>query len=128
MITQCGHTFCAECIEGALHVRECCPTCNTVLWKLSVLREPDRILGVQVDDGNDAPKAKKKRKKTEEDREVGDDSNLAQPKMKDSSKWVEQYDKCYPNKRLLGSAKTIVVKNQILKWQKEAPDDKIIGR
>lgn len=117
-----------------MEVRQCCPTCNYVLWNSSLgdFREPDRgILGELGNDDNEGHKSKRKqkrKKKTEEDREVGDDSNLAQPKMKDSSKWIEQYDKNYPHRPLLASAKTIVVKNQILKWQKDAPDDKIIGR
>ncbi|KAH6855854.1 P-loop containing nucleoside triphosphate hydrolase protein [Chaetomium sp. MPI-CAGE-AT-0009] len=128
-ITDCGHTFCAECIAGSLKVNEYyCPACNTMLWNpnLSALREPDRMLGEQGDDNNDVVNKPKKRKKTEEDWEVGDDRNLAQPKMTDSSKWIEQYDKSYPRGKLMASAKTVVVKNQILKWQKDAPDDKII--
>lgn len=106
-----------------------------MLWNSSLgdFRDPDHgILGELEDDGSDDRKSKKKqkkkKKKTEEDWEVGDDSNLAQPKMKDSSKWIEHYDKNFPHKPLLASAKTIVVKNHILKWQKEAPNDKIIGR
>lgn len=59
---------------------------------------------------------------------MGDDENWAQPKLRDSSKWLKQYDDNYPNKDLMASAKTIAVKNQILIWQREAPDDKIIGK
>ncbi len=83
-----------------------------------------------LDDESDSESRPKRRKrnKTEEDREVGDDYNLVQPRMKDSSKWIKQYDAGYPNKELGASAKTIAVKNQILLWQKEAPEDKIISR
>ncbi|KAK3294100.1 SNF2 family N-terminal domain-containing protein [Chaetomium fimeti] len=127
-ITDCGHTFCEECIAGALKVKECCPACNTVLWNLSLsaFQGPDRALGEKQDDNGDVRKPKQKKKKTEEDWEVGDDRNLAQPKMKDSSKWIKQYDKSFPHRPLQGSSKTIIVKNQILKWQKDAPDDKVI--
>jgi hypothetical protein len=59
---------------------------------------------------------------------VGDDENWAQPKLRDRSNWIEDYDTNYPNKELMASAKTIAVKNQIIIWQREAPDDKIIGR
>ncbi len=107
-------------------MKACCPTCNTVLWQLSELDEPDGVLEDESD--NESRPKRRKRNKTEADREVGDDYNLVQPKMKDSSKWIKQYDTSYPRKELGASAKTIAVKNQILLWQREAPEDKIIGR
>ena len=97
-----------------------------MLWQLSELDELEDMLDDESD-GESGPK-RRKRNKTEADREVGDDHNLVQPKMKDSSKWIKQYDAGYPHKELGASAKTIAVKNQILLWQKEAPEDKIIGR
>jgi len=112
-------------------VKACCPTCNTVLWQVDTLKESGELAGDQTQQSEDegiGRKFKRKRKKTEEDREVGDDESLVQPKMRDSSKWVKQYDKSYPHKALCASAKTIAVKNQILIWQAEAPDDKIIGK
>ena len=110
-------------------MKACCPTCSTVIWQLGALDGPDEAPDEESDGEADRPKRRRrKRNKTEADREVGDDHNLAQPRMKDSSKWMEQYDKAYPVKQLGASAKTIAVKNQILLWQKEAPEDKIIGR
>jgi hypothetical protein len=48
--------------------------------------------------------------------------------MRDSSKGIMKYGANYPNLELVASAKTIAVKNQILMWQKETTDDKIISR
>ena len=76
--------------------------------------------------GDGYEQGKKSRKKKTES-EVGDDENWVQPKLRDNSEWIAQYDECYPDKILVASAKTIAVKNQILIWQKEAPEDKIIG-
>ncbi|KAG7287136.1 hypothetical protein NEMBOFW57_006641 [Staphylotrichum longicolle] len=107
-------------------VKACCPTCKTVLWQVDALNEPDETVDEQSEDENASRKTRRKKKKSEEDREVGDDENLVQPKMKDSSKWVKEYDRNFPDKELCASAKTIAVKNQILIWQGEAPEDKII--
>ncbi len=60
-------------------------------------------------------------------REVGDDENWLQPVMRDSSTWIKEYDDNYPHMDLMASAKTMAVKNQVLLWQREAPDDKIIS-
>jgi hypothetical protein len=115
-----------------LKVKACCPTCNVVLWQgqVDTLDAPDETLAEQSDDESDTAKRRrrKKKNKTEEDWQVGDDNNLIQPKMKDRSKWITRYDKNFPEQQLLASAKTIAVKNQILVWQKAAPDDKIIGK
>lgn len=126
--TQCGHTFCRDCIAGALGAKPTCPTCNTMLWQVEPFKQSDAAPGEQSDAENDGRRRRKKKKMTEADWELGDDANMAQPKMKDSHKWMEEYDKNYPKRDLVASAKTIAVKNQILLWQAEAPDDKIIGK
>ena len=70
---------------------------------------------------------KKKQGKKHERREVGDDENWVQPKLRDRSNWIKRYDRTFPKTELVASAKTAAVKKQILEWQQEAPDDKIIG-
>lgn len=114
-----------------MQVNPSCPTCRCPVFTLDVLQEPERRLS-QSKDASDREtggrRRRKKRKNAETQREVGDDENLVQPKLKDSSRWIEQYDKNFPNQILLASAKTIAVKNQILIWQREAPEDKIIGK
>jgi hypothetical protein len=98
-----------------------------MLWKVEPLKQSDTASAEQNDAENDGRRRRRK-KITEEDWEIGDDANMAQPKMKDSHKWIEEYDKNYPKRDLMASAKTIAVKNQILIWQAEAPEDKIIGK
>ncbi|AEO70728.1 uncharacterized protein THITE_2024021, partial [Thermothielavioides terrestris NRRL 8126] len=127
-ITECGHAFCKECITEALKVRPACPTCRAAIYGAVDLQEPECASGEALSDREaaDGKSARKTRKKRKKERQVGDDERWVQPKMKDRSKWIEQYDKSFPNKGLVASAKTIAVKNQILIWQREAPDDKII--
>ncbi|KAK3902374.1 81e4ad1c-ff53-4b31-96ff-86feb7e2e2d8 [Staphylotrichum tortipilum] len=136
IITECGHTFCKECLEGALEMEPSCPTCKGVLVRTEVLLEPegewDDDQSDQEEDGDDdenggaLPRRKRERRKKKLRREVGDDENWAQPKMRDSSKWIREYDENYPAQELMASAKTVAVKNQVLLWQRVAPDDKII--
>ena len=68
------------------------------------LKEPERVYAAHGD-GEEQAKKSKKKKKTE--REVGDDENWVQPKLRDNSEWIAQYDECYPDKILVASAKTI---------------------
>jgi hypothetical protein len=126
-VSQCGHTFCQECISGNLKAKPTCPVCNSMLWQVGPL-EQSGIPSAEQNDAGNTGRRRRRKKMTEEDWELGDDALMAQPKMKDSHKWVEEYDKGYPKKDLMASAKTIAVKNQILIWQAEAPGDKIIGK
>ena len=98
-----------------------------MLFQIDKLRQPEGTAVEQSDD-EDGGRRRRRRKNKKEEREIGDDENRAQPKLRDSSKWIQQYDKNYPHKHLMASAKTMAVKNQILIWQREAPDDKIIGQ
>jgi hypothetical protein len=98
-----------------------------MLFQIDALRQPENLLEESDDDEGHGKRSRRKKKKKKGKREVGDDENWAQPKLRDSSKWIEQYDRNYPNKDLMAGAKTIAVKNQILIWQRQAPDDKIIG-
>jgi hypothetical protein len=100
-----------------------------VLFEVGALRQPEGGAGEDSDeDDGGKRRRRKKRKSKKEEWQVGDDANWAQPKLRDRSKWIEDYDKDYANKELMASAKTIAVKNQIIIWQREAPDDKIIGK
>lgn len=58
---------------------------------------------------------------------LGNDFLGHQPKLMDRSTWVKSYDDKYPGLALVPSAKMVAVKNQVLKWQREAEDDKIIS-
>ncbi|KAK8011522.1 hypothetical protein PG990_010487 [Apiospora arundinis] len=60
-------------------------------------------------------------------RKLGDDYLNVQPRQKNSrTAFLKALDKDYPQKPMAPSAKTTQVKHTVLKWQKKAPDDKII--
>jgi hypothetical protein len=98
-----------------------------MLWQVEPLKQSDIPSAEQNDAENNGRRRRGKKKMTKEDWELGDDALMAQPKMKDSHKWIEEYDN-NPKRDLMASAKTIAVKNQILIWQAEAPNDKIISK
>lgn len=77
------------------------------------------------DDENSCGKRRKSRKKKGKS-QFGDDLNCVQPKVRDRNEWLNDYDATLGTKELLPSAKTIAIKNKILEWQRDAPDDKII--
>ncbi len=121
-----------------------CPTCKGVVVKTKPLIEPEEegsvedeeeeeeVEGEEVEEEEEEEeeeeRPKRRRKKDKKDkRKIGDDENWVQPEMRDSSTWIKEYDDNYPNLPLMASAKTIAVKNQVLLWQREAPDDKIIS-
>lgn len=60
-------------------------------------------------------------------RRRGDDVNHFQPQgARKRSLFLEQSDRIHPAVPMTQSAKTIAIKETILRWQHEAPDDKII--
>ncbi|KAL2261278.1 hypothetical protein VTK26DRAFT_4482 [Humicola hyalothermophila] len=124
-ITECGHTFCAQCINDRLQLSESCPCCKVLLHNVDYLKEPEHRL-VEDPDADGCQKKSKERKRKKDKREIGEDEHGVQLKLKDSSKWIREYDESHPYKPLLASAKTIAVKSQILAWQRQAPEDKII--
>lgn len=71
------------------------------------------------------PKASKKSKARTKERIRGDDFNGFQPKG-ERSLFLQHSDKNHPQVPLPQSAKTRAVKEIVLQWQDEAPDDKII--
>lgn len=132
-----------------------CPTCKGVLVYTEALVEPEghgeeddgnkegeeeeeSEDDEEEDEGEGGRRRKKKKGKKRRNRrrgkgekparEIGDDENWLQPIMRDSSNWIKEYDDNYPNQDLMASAKTMAVKNQVLLWQREAPDDKIISK
>lgn len=72
-------------------------------------------------------RARKLRAKSvpKEEREYGDDLNKLQPKPDYHSAFLEH---CDNNRNLVPSSKLETVMAYIRKWQREAPDDKIIGK
>ncbi|KAK4125866.1 hypothetical protein N657DRAFT_688527 [Parathielavia appendiculata] len=109
----------------AQSIQSDCPTCKAPLLTIDAVDQPKGGYCEQSDsDGGEKRSRRKKQKK--EKREVGDDDNWAQRKLRDRSKWIEQYSNNYPSQELMTSAKTIAVKNKTLIWQREGPDNKII--
>ncbi|KAM7207765.1 81e4ad1c-ff53-4b31-96ff-86feb7e2e2d8 [Naviculisporaceae sp. PSN 640] len=130
-ITECGHAFCRDCIDGELMINpERCPDCNGILLQLEDLHGRTHTVLDNNQDASDSdsdiPRGRKGRKKKKQIREVGDDVNMWQPKLTDKSSWIKDYDRQWPNATMASGAKTVAVKNQVLKWQSEAPEDKII--
>ncbi|KAI1735364.1 SNF2 family N-terminal domain-containing protein [Xylaria scruposa] len=111
-IAECEHVFCKECLDD--HVRQDrrngrviprCPDCNKALTNLEPLQQSD-----------------------EEDSDIeGSMRRFNQhPKFREShSRFLQECDQAHP-KPAVPSAKTIAVKEAILKWLSEAPDDKIM--
>lgn len=72
----------------------------------------------------------KKGKGKNRKREHGDDELFFQPSSVRSLTCLGEYDREYkrnPLAKMADGAKVLAVIKHILKWQKEAPDDKIIG-
>lgn len=113
-ITDCKHVFCRECIQIECNKAAAqsdfteCPVCqhafgSTTPFKDLVARESD--VTIFSDD---------------EDSEIESSQRRRKGKKKSDSPWLN-----LPGE-LLPSAKTIALKQQILKWHLEAPDDKIV--
>lgn len=79
---------------------------------------------------NHPPRSRTSRKKHDKkkERRLGDDELGFQPKLQGVSTWLEDCDKKSPAESVVPSAKTTAVKNQVLKWQRVAPDDKVISK
>ncbi|KAI3331733.1 SNF2 family N-terminal domain-containing protein [Xylariaceae sp. AK1471] len=108
---ECEHVFCRECLENYLRdeirggrIIPRCPECNKSLTGYESLEQSDE------EDSDNASR----------------DSFKQHPKLKKSqSKFLRECDQAYP-KPVVPSAKTTAVKEAILAWQSEAPNDKII--
>ncbi|KAI0440532.1 SNF2 family N-terminal domain-containing protein [Xylaria telfairii] len=116
---KCEHVFCRQCIED--HWRNefkdgrmipKCPDCNKSL----TLYEPVEQSDAEHKDtqGSTTPRGGWK---------LGRDSLNKHPKFQ--CKFLQQSDQAHPEP-VLPSAKTTAIKDAIIKWRLEAPDDKII--
>ncbi|KAI0100531.1 SNF2 family N-terminal domain-containing protein [Nemania sp. FL0031] len=126
---QCEHLFCEVCLdehfqserrEGRIIPR--CPDCDASLTEFEPLEESDS----DDPDIDDSRSDKTSRRFQLSLPKQGRDSFKKHPKLKKSqSKFLRECDQAFP-KPVVPSAKTVAVKEAILKWQAEAPDDKII--
>ncbi|KAI1152408.1 SNF2 family N-terminal domain-containing protein [Nemania diffusa] len=113
-VAQCEHLFCKDCLDD--HIRSerregrvipRCPECDKSLTEYESFEESDS----EYSDIEDS---------------ISRDSFKQHPKLKRSqSKFLLQCDQAYPQP-VVPSSKTVAVKQAILRWQSEAPDDKII--
>ncbi|KAI0411311.1 SNF2 family N-terminal domain-containing protein [Xylaria grammica] len=126
---ECNHIFCRECLNNHLreeelqgNLRPKCPDCNYSLVDYHSISERD---GEDLDVNDDMSETMSQRNPFRIQRR-GRDSFKRHPKLgKSQSKFLHECDQDYP-KPVVPSAKTIAVKEAIVKWQSEAPDDKII--
>lgn len=129
--TRCQHVFCRGCLEVLIeNAREEekdtveCPTCSAEHSLDDIIASPESQRGSQ---------SQSRRRQGKRDRNInpdmpGNDCNGFQPVGDEgSAKFLEECDRNV-NLPIAASAKTVMVKDLILNWQKEAPNDKIIGR
>ncbi|KAF2964057.1 hypothetical protein GQX73_g9507 [Xylaria multiplex] len=116
---KCKHIFCKKCLNNHIFDQfqrraiPKCPECDTSLAGLDKYEQPD------------TRELKSQRYKFSTP-ERGRDIFEQHPRITRSrSEFLQQCDHDYPEP-VVPSAKTIAVKEAILKWQSEAPDDKII--
>jgi hypothetical protein len=139
--TLCGHTFCKQCVDDLIDTATGqgndtihCPTCNA---KNNI----EAMMGVESNtaDGSLAdsqagsqPGARRRRGSRKDQSErmdmPGNDVRNFQPLgAEDSAGFLDECDKDI-SLTMAPSAKTAVVKDIILRWRKEYPNDKIIGK
>jgi SNF2 family DNA or RNA helicase len=113
--TKCGHIFCRDCIENVIETERTegsdtlnCPVCNKV-HKLKEIMARQRT----------------KRGALNVDMPGSDYSGLQPLGNEASAEFLEECDKNV-HLAMAPSAKTVMVKDVILKWQEKVPDDKII--
>ncbi|KAI0182833.1 SNF2 family N-terminal domain-containing protein [Xylaria flabelliformis] len=127
---ECEHIFCKECLDD--HVNEeryqngriipKCPDCNKALTNSEPLRESD----IEDSDIEDSTRRSGSLRSMPQVRQLGRDSFNYHPTFsKSHSRFLLECDRAYPEPAA-PSAKTIAVKETILKWVFDAPDDKII--
>ncbi|KAJ2983324.1 hypothetical protein NUW58_g6270 [Xylaria curta] len=128
-IAECDHVFCHECLENHIieerkggRIVPKCPDCNKSLSNYELFEQSDAeysdiesLAGEASSQSNKSLVGK-----------LGRDNFGKHPKLRKSqSRFLRECDQAYP-KPVVPSAKTIAVKDAILQWQSEAPDDKII--
>ncbi|KAM7213008.1 P-loop containing nucleoside triphosphate hydrolase protein [Rhypophila decipiens] len=143
--TKCNHIFCRECLanETKINGRKC-PECDTNLDE----SDPSKEFKHDAEDttttrsesqstvfsmASAATRAKGKGKgkgKMKREKKHGEDEMFFQPGIARILSMLTAYDREYeqdPSKKMVDGAKVLAVKKHILKWQTEAPDDKIIA-
>ncbi|RYC66013.1 hypothetical protein CHU98_g233 [Xylaria longipes] len=128
-IAKCEHLFCKECLDDHIleerrggRVIPKCPDCNKSLTEYEPLEQSD----AEDSDIEGSVKTSGSRRAIPQVRKLGRDSFKKHPKFRKShSRFLQECDQAYP-KPAVPSAKTIAVREAIIKWQSEAPDDKII--
>ncbi|KAK4213956.1 P-loop containing nucleoside triphosphate hydrolase protein [Rhypophila decipiens] len=143
--TKCNHIFCRECLanETKMNGRKC-PECDTNLDE----SDPSKEFKHDAEDtattrsesqstvlsmASAATRAKGKGKgkgKMKREKKHGEDELFFQPGIARILSMLTAYDREYEqdnSKKMVDGAKVLAVKKHILKWQTEAPDDKIIA-
>jgi len=110
-----------------------CPACGSKVRRMHLT--PIDLHGVDDDASSqvDVPVAPghrdafgKRKRQQKDTREYGDDINLIQPEAEYENMFLELNDK-QQELSVTGSTKIDIVMKYIRQWQKEAPDEKIIG-
>jgi SNF2 family DNA or RNA helicase len=127
--TRCEHVFCLSCLEALIEIAKEeendtieCPTCSAEHNVDEIMVPPDAQGGSQ---------SQSRRRSGKKGRNInldmpGNDCNGFQPVGdEDGAKFLEECDTNI-NLPLAASAKTAMVKDIILKWQRAKPGDKII--
>ncbi|KAI1110101.1 P-loop containing nucleoside triphosphate hydrolase protein [Nemania sp. NC0429] len=125
---KCGHIFCGQCFDA--HVEQelrnrrkipRCPECKKPLTDYKPLKQSDADYSDVEDSGIVTPSPRPSMMQ-----QRGQDYFKKHPNLERSvSKFLDKCDQDYP-KPVVPSAKTVAVKEAIVAWQAEAPDDKII--
>ncbi|TRX88291.1 hypothetical protein FHL15_010795 [Xylaria flabelliformis] len=129
-IAECEHIFCKECLDD--HVNEeryqngriipKCPDCNKALTNSEPLQQSD----TEDSDIEDSVRRSGSLRSVPQVHQLGRDSFNHHPTFsKSHSRFLRECDRAYPEPAA-PSAKTIAVKEAILKWLSDARDDKII--
>ncbi|KAI1259752.1 SNF2 family N-terminal domain-containing protein [Xylariaceae sp. FL1019] len=124
----CKHTFCKLCLKAYIQgeyndgrVIPKCPECNYSLANLDLSGESES----EDSDDDVAVPVKRSLCVTSRQWKKGRDYFRVHPKLsRSNSSFLRQSDRNHGP--VVPSAKTTAVKDEVLKWQAEAPDDKII--
>ncbi|KAM7190673.1 SNF2 family N-terminal domain containing protein [Rhypophila sp. PSN 637] len=138
--TKRKHIFCSECLAAKAKINGCkCPECGASLDEADLPEDFEEDGEDTASFQNESPskaskkgrgRAKGKGKGKTREKKHGEDELFFQPSMARLLSHVTAYDKEYArdsDKKMVDGAKVLAVKNHILKWQAEAPDDKIIA-
>ncbi|TDZ33218.1 DNA repair protein RAD5 [Colletotrichum spinosum] len=132
--SRCEHVFCCSCLVKHLGTKgRKCPRCGTIIGEPKPLQAFDSMEGIESDshDAVGSPGSRKgKRGTRDKDYTKGFDYAGFQPSEDDEEKkkplrFLQIADRM-SHLSVTPSAKTTALKETILRWREEAPDDKII--